>query len=74
MFLTIREIPLLGERGRARAVEEWREAARLVWTRWEVFLDAEHESRGSAFASYVAALDAEQAAAVAITRLAVAAA
>jgi hypothetical protein len=50
-------------RGRARALETWREAASLVATRWQNFLDAEAESRAFAFASYVAALDAEEAAA-----------
>jgi hypothetical protein len=50
-------------RSRARAVETWREAAGLVATRWQVFLEAEPESRAWAFASYVAALDAEEAAA-----------
>jgi hypothetical protein len=35
----------------------------LVTIRWRVFLEAEPESRAWAFASYVAALDAEAAAA-----------
>jgi hypothetical protein len=48
---------------RARTLEAWREAARLVSTRWEVVREADAESRSWAFASYVAALDAEEAAA-----------
>jgi hypothetical protein len=53
-----------------RAVEAWREAAQLVSARWAVFLEAEAESRRWAFASYVAALDAEEAAANAVAHLA----
>ena len=49
--------------GQARALETWREAASLVATRWQIFLEAERESRAFAFASYIAALDAEEAAA-----------
>jgi len=48
---------------RAHALEAWRDAARLVSTRWEVFREADAESRSWAFASYVTALDAEEAAA-----------
>jgi hypothetical protein len=48
---------------RAEALEEWRAAEQLVSTRWEAFLKAEPETRRWAFASYVAALDAEEAAA-----------
>ena len=47
----------------------WREAASLVSTRWQVFLEAEPESRAWAFASYVAALDAEEAAAAEMAAL-----
>jgi hypothetical protein len=60
---------LLAGRGRARALETWREAASLVATRWQRFLDAEGESRAFAFASYVAALDAEEAAAAEMAAL-----
>lgn len=45
------------------ALNEWREAALLVSTRWALFLQAEEDARSFAFASYVAALDAEEAAA-----------
>jgi hypothetical protein len=63
MFPTANSTPLFAGRGRTRALEVWREAASLVATRWQNFLDAEPESRAFAFASYVAALDAEEAAA-----------
>ena len=49
--------------GRAEALETWREAASLVRLRWRAFLEARPASRSQAFASYVAALDAEEAAA-----------
>jgi hypothetical protein len=55
-----------GASRQARARARWREAARLVSTRWEVFLAAEPERRGFAFASYVAALDDEERAAAAM--------
>jgi hypothetical protein len=55
---------------RDRAVEAWREAAQLVSARWAVFLEAGAQSRKRAFASYVAALDAEEAAADAIAHFA----
>jgi hypothetical protein len=63
MFPTANSTTLFAGRGRARALETWREAASLVATRWQNFLDAEPESRAFAFASYVAALDAEEGAA-----------
>ncbi len=50
-------------RRRDQTLETWREAASLVADRWKVFLEAEPESRTWAFASFVAALDAEEAAA-----------
>jgi hypothetical protein len=48
---------------RAQAFEVWRDAEQLVATRWHAFLNAEREARRCAFASYFAALDAEEAAA-----------
>jgi hypothetical protein len=45
------------------ALATWRDAARLVASRWKVFLTADLDSRAWAFAAYVAALDAEEAAA-----------
>jgi hypothetical protein len=50
-------------RGRARGLDAWREAEDLVKIRWRAFLEADDETRSPAFASYVAALDAEEAAA-----------
>jgi hypothetical protein len=47
----------------AQAQQVWRDAESIVTIRWEVFLEAEPESRAWAFACYVAALDAEEAAA-----------
>jgi hypothetical protein len=53
----------------AHVLEAWREAARVVSERWAVFLDAEPVTRRWAFASYVAALDAEEAAATELAAL-----
>ena len=53
----------------AEAHARWRETARLVALRWDGFLGSEPESRAFAFASYVAALDAEEAAAAEMSRL-----
>ena len=50
-------------RVRLEALEIWRASAHLVSTRWDRFLHAEPEMRIFAFASYVAALDSEEAAA-----------
>ena len=47
----------------ARALAAWRDAALLVQLRWTTFREAEGVSRAGAFAAYVAALDAEAAAA-----------
>jgi len=41
MFPTAQSIPLFRQLGRTRALETWREAASLVATRWQNFLDAE---------------------------------
>ncbi|HEY2436903.1 MAG TPA: hypothetical protein VGH93_06955, partial [Solirubrobacteraceae bacterium] len=51
------------------ALDRWRAAARLVATRWHALFEAEPESRSWAFASYVAALDDEEAAAAEIAAL-----
>ena len=45
------------------ALMEWRETAELVSSRWQTYLDAEPEGHAFAFASYLSALDAEEAAA-----------
>jgi hypothetical protein len=55
---------------RLEALEAWRAAAYVVSTRWERFLHAEPEMRVFAFASYVAALDSEEAAAADLAALA----
>lgn len=54
----------------ARALGAWREAEELVSLRWAAFLQADPQTRQCRFASYVAALDAEQAAAGEIADLA----
>lgn len=53
------------------ALEAWRAAAHLVSVRWQTFLDADAETRQFAFACYLAALDAEEAAAADVASLAV---
>ena len=50
-------------RASREALEVWRAAADLVSLRWRTFLDVDAGTRGFAFASYLAALDAEEAAA-----------
>jgi len=52
------------------ALAIWRAAARLVSVRWQTFLAADSKTRRLAFASYVAALDAEEAAADEVAALA----
>ena len=47
----------------------WRAAARIVALRWEDFGRSDVDSRVSAFASYLAALDTEEAAAAQMSRL-----
>jgi hypothetical protein len=70
MFPTDHITQVLAARGEAQALEAWREAARLVTRRWQLFLAAEAEGRRWAFASYVAALDAEEVAAAEMSALA----
>jgi hypothetical protein len=48
---------------RARALFAWRDAELLVQLRWDDFLVADRASRRGGFAAYLAALDAEAAAA-----------
>lgn len=52
------------------AVHVWRATAHLVSVRWQAVLDADAETRRFAFASYLAALDAEEAAAADLAALA----
>jgi hypothetical protein len=70
MFSADHITQVLAARGRTQALDAWREAANLVSTRWQLFLEAESEGRQWAFASYVAALDAEEAAAAEMARMA----
>jgi hypothetical protein len=69
MFGTDPGTPLFPARGQARALEAWQEAEDLVKVRWQAFLQADAESRSWTFASYVAALDAEEAAAAGMAML-----
>jgi hypothetical protein len=52
-----------------RALEGWRWQARLVADRWETYLAAGREGRAFAFRAYMAALDAEEAAAAELAGL-----
>lgn len=62
-FLIRPGAPLYQAQLHARALDTWRDAALLVQSRWDDFLAADRASRRGAFAAYVAALDAETAAA-----------
>jgi hypothetical protein len=62
-FLTRPRAPLRDARFQARALATWRDAELLVRLRWDDFLAAGSASRRGAFAAYLAALDAEAAAA-----------
>jgi hypothetical protein len=70
MFSTDHVTQVLATRSRAQAHDAWRDAANLVSTRWRLFVEADSEGRRWAFASYVAALDAEEAAAAEMASLA----
>lgn len=50
-------------KSQVQALGARRDAERLVSVRWALFVGAERQARQFAFASYVAALDAEEAAA-----------
>jgi hypothetical protein len=63
MFDTTHTAPVFVASSRTEALETWRDAADRVRLRWHAFLEAGSASRSSAFAAYVAALDAEEAAA-----------
>jgi hypothetical protein len=65
----IRSSTLFADSRRAGALERWRDTADVVATRWRIFLEAEKGGRTWAFASYVAALDAEEAAAADLAAL-----
>jgi hypothetical protein len=70
MFTTSPLTSLFAGRDRDEALEAWREAADRVGIRWQNFLEADSESRPWTFALYVAALDAEEAAATELAALA----
>jgi hypothetical protein len=61
--------PLFAVSCQSQALESWREASGLVAIRWAEFREANRASRSRAFASYIAALDAEAAAASELARL-----
>ena len=50
MFSTDQITQVLASRDRAQALDAWREAANLVATRWQRFLEAESDGRRWAFA------------------------
>jgi hypothetical protein len=62
-FLIRPRAPLHEAQLQARTLATWRDAELLVQLRWDDFLVADRLSRRGAFAAYVAALDAEAAAA-----------
>ena len=62
-FLIRPGAPLYQAQLQALALDMWRDAELLVQLRWDAFLVADRASRPGAFAAYVAALDAEAAAA-----------
>jgi hypothetical protein len=62
-FLIRPGAPLYQAQLQALALDMWRDAELLVQLRWDTFLEADRASRRGAFAAYVAALDAEAAAA-----------
>jgi hypothetical protein len=72
MFTSSPITSLFAGRSRDDALVAWREAADLVGVRWHNFLEADSESRTWTFALYVAALDAEEAAASVLAALALA--
>ena len=61
-ILVRRGTPLCQSQLQARALDAWRDAELVVLARWDAFL-ANGAPRQEAFAAYVAALDAEAAAA-----------
>jgi hypothetical protein len=69
MFKTSEPTTTFVAHSRAQALENWRDAAGLARLRWWAFLDADGDDRSRAFAAYVAALDAEEAAAAEIALL-----
>ena len=70
MFTTHNITSSFAGRRRDQALEAWRDAADLVGVRWQDFVKADSESRSWTFVLYVAALDAEEAAAAELAALA----
>jgi hypothetical protein len=71
MFTTRHITPMSAQSSQAQALETWREAEGVVRIHWQAFLEAPGPgSRSRAFASYVTALDAEEAAASELAALA----
>jgi hypothetical protein len=68
-FLISPDAPLYRAQLQGRALDTWRTAERVVSSRWDLFLVADRSSRRAAFAAYVAALDAEAAAAGELARV-----
>jgi hypothetical protein len=62
-FLVHRGTPLYQAELQVRALNAWRDAELVVRACWDAFLVADGTSRRDAFAAYLAALDAEAAAA-----------
>ena len=62
-FLIRPGAPLYQAQLQALARDMWRDAELVVQSRWDDFLVTDRASRPGAFAAYVAALDAEAAAA-----------
>jgi hypothetical protein len=53
----------------SRALDSWRDASQAASDTWQLYLTTRRASRASAFGAYVAALDAEEAAAGDLARL-----
>jgi hypothetical protein len=62
-FLIRPGAPLYQAQLQALALDMWRDAELLVQSRWDDFVVADRASRRDAFTAYIAALDAEAAAA-----------
>jgi hypothetical protein len=69
MFKASHTTPVFATSARDEAFETWQDAETFVWIHWNGFLAADDASRADAFASYVAALDAEEQAAAELALL-----
>jgi hypothetical protein len=61
--------PCLADEVYPRALDSWRDASQAASDKWQLYLMTGSASRASAFGAYVAALDAEEAAADDLARL-----